>query len=296
MLKSFLYALIAVLIWAFTPVLVKSSHMDHNSLFIISEIIAIITSTVFIILKYSIMKPILRNKIIIVNSIICGIFLGLWYSFYYMALQRTNDPSAVSVIAFTWPLIALFTVHYLLPHTKNINIKAVMFSLLAFLGAVLVILNEGLSGNGNIVPLIYAFIAALGSGLYLPFAITALKECEKYNINNITSGIAVISIANTASLLCVILFGGRVNSSNINTHALLFSALIGIGVYLGAEVLWTLSQNSNYAHKFSGLPYFTPVLSIIFLTVFNNAPIKSVTIIGCVLVILSNILVHRVSD
>src|SRR5690606_6701098 len=49
-----------------------------------------------------------------VNAMIAGFFLGLWYYGFYRGLYNSQKAD-VTIIAFTWPLIAIFAMQLFAP-------------------------------------------------------------------------------------------------------------------------------------------------------------------------------------
>lgn len=232
-------------------------------------------------------------------AILSGVFLAFWYYGYYRALQ--NAPKVdVTVIAFTWPLISIIAIRLFSPSTaKGLTLPQWLLVLVSFVGAAVIAasnLQAGGAEQGNL-EILWAVAAALGSGLYLPFAIKSLDSFNSLLDSPSASTFYSVSVVNMSALavaltMSVGIMGEALDFSRVDGSVLLIGAILGAGTYLAAEVAWTWAIQAHKSLTISTLPYFTPAASILLLSLFFGSPLKAVAIIGLVLILTSNLVLH----
>lgn len=150
------------------------------------------------------------------------------------------------------------------------------------------------SGEGEIL---WAFAAAIGSGFYLPFAITATRSFDQILTSRPIATFYAISIANTVALSAVLV------ALTLTEHPMYFSAftpvtvlvcaVIGIGTYLVAEITWTWAFQEYKSLTLSSLPYYSPAASVVLLHLLFDEPVRPIAVAGLAMILLSNLTLHR---
>lgn len=228
---------------------------------------------------------------------ISGLFLAMWYYGFYRALYETPKADA-TVIAFTWPLIAAVAMRFISPgESSKLRPAQWVLVLLSFVGATAIAIGgEGGGSQERSPEIVWAFIAALGSGLYLPFAIKALHCFETVAKSKPLSTFYSISVANVASLsavsLAMLVTSAQLDFSGIDAEALALLALIGLGTYLVAEISWTWAFQEFKSLTLATLPYFSPAVSVLLLFLIFGEQAGPITIIGLLLILASNLVLH----
>ncbi|MGX1591645.1 glycine betaine ABC transporter substrate-binding protein [Glutamicibacter sp. NPDC055491] len=299
-----LAAVASVVFWSLKPIFISiiGDRGDYAEVYVVSATIAVLSSLVFSLIFWRKTKNLFRRKKSFLRAVgwsaISGFFLATWYYGYYRALYSASMTDA-TVIAFTWPLIATIAIRIFTPKTAG-KLKPAQWLLIlaSFVGAVAIgISNIGMdSSSGSNHEIIWAFVAALGSGLYLPFAFKATAEIDKCIDSKPFATFYAISIANAISLGAVLALLGASHHTlrfyAFDSQVIFVCALIGLGTYLVAEVTWTWAFQEYKSLTLSSLPYFAPAASVILLHVIFDEPVRPIAMIGLVLILFSNLTLH----
>ncbi|WP_152361111.1 glycine betaine ABC transporter substrate-binding protein [Microlunatus speluncae] len=297
-------AVAAVAFWSLKPVLISviGDRGDYAEVYVVAGAISVLTSLLVAAIFWKRSVAVVRGGRTTGKAILwaglSGLFLAMWYYGFYRALYGTAKADA-TVIAFTWPLIAAIAIRLISPGTAG-KLKPNQWLLIgaSFLGAVAIgVANVGASPRGEASgEIVWAFVAAIGSGLYLPFAFKATSALETRVRSKPLATFYSISIANVVSLLAVLLVlflaGHRLRFYAFDAQVLLVCAIIGIGTYLVAEVMWTWAFQEYKSLTLSSLPYFSPAVSVILLHVLFQEPVRPIAIVGLVLILFSNLTLH----
>ena len=300
-------AVLAVGLWAFAPVFVtligdKAGAMEAM-LVASSSAIAASVVVALVLWRKTVRLFHVPNRGTLLRgvgwAILSGVFLAFWYYGYYRALQ--NAPKVdVTVIAFTWPLISIIAIRLFSPSTaKGLTLPQWLLVLLSFVGAAVIAASNLQAGGTEQVNLeiLWAVAAALGSGLYLPFAIKSLDSFNSLLDSPSASTFYSVSVVNMSALavaltMSVGIMGEALDFSRVDGSVLLIGAILGVGTYLAAEVAWTWAIQAHKSLTISTLPYFTPAASVLLLSLLFGSPVKAVAIIGLVLILASNLILH----
>lgn len=299
-----LAAISAVIFWSLKPIFISmiGDRGDYAEVYIAAGVMALIGSLAVSAIYWRRTKSIIRGGTNTWRAVgwgaLSGVFLAMWYYGFYRALYGTAKADA-TIIAFTWPLIAAVAIRLISPSTAGkLKPNQWMLIIASFVGAAAIgVANVGNTQGDHIEgEIIWAFVAALGSGLYLPFAIKATEGIEREVPSKPLATFYAISIANTVSLAVVaaalFLTGHTLRFYAFDLQVLLICALIGWGTYLVAEVTWTWAFQEYKSLTLSSLPYFSPALSVILLNVFFDEPVMPIAIVGLVLILFSNLTLH----
>lgn len=300
-----LAAITAVAFWSLKPIFISmiGDRGDYAEVYIAAGSISVITSAVLSVLLWRRVVQICRggrrSLIGLVNACLSGLFLALWYYGFYRALYGADKADA-TIIAFTWPMIAVIAMRIFSPSTAG-SLKWHQWFLIvaAFSGAVAVVLsNLGVVAQnpGSSNEIVWAFVAALGSGLYLPFAINATNAFDRSVHSRSVATFFSISVANVAALTAVWAAlqgtGHKLRFYAFDAQVFGICALIGIGTCLIAEVAWTWAFREYKSLTLSSLPYFAPAISVVLLLLLFDEPIRPIAILGLVVILFSNLTLH----
>ncbi|MGP5523329.1 hypothetical protein ACTXM3_08520 [Glutamicibacter arilaitensis] len=236
----------------------------------------------------------------LINASVAGLFLALWYYGFYRALMESYSPVDATVIAFSWPLIAVVAIRLISPATAPpLRIFQWAMLLVSFAGVAVISINGSMNSAGGGTPeILWACAAALGSGLYMPFAINAGKAIEQgTGLSSQGSVFVAISVSNLVSLAAVLVslgaFHQSLDFSNVDSTALVICLIIGVGIYLVAEVSWTWAMQAHKSLTLASLPYYSPAVSIILLGFLFHEPISIQAAFGLGLVLVANLALSR---
>lgn len=298
-------AITAVALWSLKPIFISmiGDRGDYAEVYLVAGSISVLTSVVVSALLWRRVAAIARGGrralIGVANGCLSGLFLGLWYYGFYRALYGADKADA-TIIAFTWPMIAVIAMRVFSPSTADrLKWHQWLLVIASFAGAVAVglsSLGETTNASGSSGEIVWAFVAAIGSGLYLPFAINATNAFDDVVHSKPIATFFSISVGNVAALIAV------ASSLKVADHKLRFyafdaevigiCALIGIGTYLIAEVTWTWAFREYQSLTLSSLPYFSPAVSVVLLFLLFNEVIRPIAILGLVVILFSNLTLH----
>lgn len=295
-------AVAAVAFWALKPVFIAAigDRAGYNEVFLTAGTVALLTSLVVASTRWrrtmqAFSGP--RTRAALGNAMLSGVFLGAWYYGFYRALQSASMVDA-TIISFTWPLIAVVAMRVFSPATaKPLKVHQWALIGLSFLGAVgIAVSGSGADQQGSGWEIGWAFVAALGSGLYLPFAIRATAAFEEAQPSKPWATFYSISTANTTALaavgLMLALTQTPLHFETFDPTALGITALIGVGTYLVAEIAWTWAFQAYESLTLSSLPYFSPAVSVVLLHLFFGEPVRGFAVAGLTLILGSNLALH----
>ena len=228
-----------------------------------------------------------------------GFFLALWYYGFYRALYAASKVDA-TIIAFTWPLIAVIAMRVFSPTTaRKLSWNEWLMLLASFVGvAAIGVSSAGATQTttGASGEIVWAFVAAIGSGLYLPFAINATRSFGRLVESRPVATFYAVSVANATAFAAVLVAlqvtGRPLAFDAFDAEVLLVCALIGIGTYLVAEIAWTWAFQEYKSLTLSSLPYFSPAVSVVLLYLLFEEPVRPIAVVGLVLVLVSNLILH----
>ncbi len=298
-------ALTAVAFWSLKPIFISiiGERGDFAEVYVASGAISVAVSILGVLILRKKSLALIRGGRATLSGVasaaLSGLFLALWYYGFYRALYGAPKVDA-TIIAFTWPLIAVVVMPLLSPSTApKLKWAQWLMVLASFVGAAAIgVSNLGVeqAGSGPSGEIIWAFIAALGSGLYLPFAINATKSFDSSVKSRPISTFYAISVANAVALgavLTALQFSGHtLRFYAFDAQVLFVCALIGIGTYLIAEITWTWAFQEYKSLTLSSLPYFSPAVSVVLLYLFFDEPVRPIAIVGLVLILFSNLTLH----
>jgi glycine betaine/proline transport system substrate-binding protein len=297
-----LAAIVAVGFWSLKPIFIAmvGDRTGYVEVFLISSSIASAASLLIALLMYQATSRLLRSKQFwsgLLQAMASGTFLAIWYYCFYRALFSTQKVDA-TIIAFSWPLIAVVAMRFIAPkHARNLRASEWVLISTAYIGAIAI----GVSGISRVGllegwELLFAFIAALAGGLYLPFGVNAVHVFDSIIGNKIKATFFAISLANLTSLILlyalVVATGQPLLFYAIDVWVVLICVLIGIGTYLLAEITWTWAFTEYKSLTLSSLAYLSPAFSVILLFLFFDQNIAPISAFGLILILFSNMSLH----
>lgn len=227
---------------------------------------------------------------------ISGLFLALWYYGFYRSLYGAPKADA-TIIAFTWPLISAIAMQVFSPGTaRKLHPAQWGLVLLSFVGVAAIGITSGGGAEERSPEILWAFAAALGSGMYLPFSVKSLNEFTAAAGTKPLATFYSITAANTVAVLSVgaLLLATKapLDFSGFDLEALVFLALIGLGTYLAAEIAWTWAFQEYKSLKLATLPFFSPAVSVVLLFLIFGEQVTLIAVVGMLLILASNLALH----
>lgn len=286
-MNPILLALICVFAWSFIPVVTKlgTTEIDNFQFLFWSNLLSCLVVIPFIKRDRAMLKAsfacISTPKGLLLNMVL-GLFGCCLYSlFLYYGYMHANSVQ-VLIIQYLWP--ALITVFALFLLKERLNAKKIIAIICGFIAAVLVITqgNFSMLNFTNIDVLIIVFI---GAHFFALFSVLSKKEKrvdDAFAIffyfvwGTIFSGVSVFlfsdwRIPDVQSFIIIMINGALVNGVTF--------------------ILWIIALAKADASRISPLVYLSPVLSIVWITLFFNEPFRFINIIAMGFAIFSGLLV-----
>lgn len=273
-------------------------------IFLIAISLSLVVSLVIAVFQWGTTKTLIKGMRIepqllngLKNAALSGVFIGLWYFGFYQALQY-GPKIETTIIAFIWPLLSVFAMRIFAKDlAKPLTLKSWLLILASFIGVVGIVLNNSASsGSEGFWGFFWAILAAIGSGLYLPFAVKASKSFSAKLGTGVKTTFYSVSISNTIALItagaAMILFKYPLDFTRIDISSFIYCIVIGLGVYLFAEIAWTWAFKETASLTLSSLPYFSPAVSVLLLAIFFHQPLTIYAVIGLTIIISSNLYLH----
>lgn len=299
-------AVIAVALWSITPILMTmiGNAINATEVFIIAMLSAVIAGVIIAVINKQTTMKLFENlknnrsfRRGVIDACISGLFIGLWYFGFYNALSY-GPKIEVTVVAFIWPLLSIIAMRIFAKElTPPLKTKAILLIGASFIGVALITLNGGQgTGSNNLWGVMWAFIGAVGSGLYLPFAVRASKAFSEVIHSGPLTTFYSVSVGNLSALIvgggAMMLFGLGSALNGLTMPVLLICVSIGVAIYLFAEVAWTWAFKETQSLTLSSLPYFSPAVSVVLLAVIYHEQVTVTAMIGLVIILASNLWLH----
>ena len=288
----------AALLWSLKPLYVTAlkESMSSSEIFFCAGLISMAASLIgFVCLRRDIAKlyGLGVSLYVLKHALLAGALLSVWYIAFYKALSGTVSAQA-TIISFTWPLFALIAMRLFAPHLQRpLLVREYPFIGIAFIGAA--ITASGTSADWELM--LYALVAALGSGFYLPFLSLALERVTKSLGSRLKVSFITVSLANVFSFVLAtpVLVLADVSiapSAPIGLTEIAVLCAIGIGTYLSAELIWCWAICTTGSPTIASLPYFSPAVSVILLAFVAGDRVPANAVAGPLLILFSNLALH----
>jgi len=277
MKKSYLYAIITVLIWSTMAAAVKVMLNDIPNL----QALAVSGFFAFLFLvlvnaKSGRLKT-LKNYSIKQYGIMAGLgFIGLFvYSaLYYYGLAELTSQEAC-ILNYLWPM--MLVVFSCLILKEKLTVMKVVAMVCSFLGIVILSLGGGNSAGGNTtLGMIACVVAAACYGLF-----SVLNKKADFD-QNITMMVIWLTVAVCSTLL------GVFTETWVPIRGTAWLGLIWLGVVTDAVayLLWALAlKGTENTATVANLAYLVPFLSVVISAVFLKEKIELRAIAALVLII-----------
>lgn len=284
-LKSFLYTIIAVLLWSTAATAFKITLQGMNNLQLLFYSCIISTLVLFIILLIRSPKDIKNTFLFsqLKSNIILGFtnpflfYLVLFKAYYLLPAQEAMP------LNYTWPItITLFSVLFL---GAKVNVKIILGMLFAFIGVIII------STRGDLIGLqfhnIWGVILAVGSSFIWATYWTLNLKDKRSDLSKLFSAFFFGSILIT---IYVLIFDSIVLE---NYNYILGATYIGLFEMSITFFFWLkgLTLSSNKA-KTATLVYLSPFLSMIFIAIILGEDILLSSILGLFLIVSGIVIQH----
>lgn len=125
----------------------------------------------------------------------------------------------------------------------------------------------------------------------------AVEEASNTSPGAVRSTFIVISVANLGSaatgLLLILLNGDDLSWGSFTGGTWVSCIAMGVAVYLVAEVAWTWANTRKSAVPYTALPYLTPAISAIILSLSTGAAITPLVAAALAITLGANLIIMR---
>lgn len=284
--KAYLFSAVAIVLWGSVATVVKSFLQNTQPVEFVFFLTLFASLSLFTIIFFQ-KKLFLFKKYSRLDYLKMGL-LGLVGIFIYNILYLKSfsfiSAAEVSILTYSWPIILVGISSFLFK--EKLGFIKCCSILLGFIGVIIVFLGKNLTmfnsqnALGGILILISAFVYAFF------FALSKRYSYESF---------VFMFVGYTASFLLSFIFVVFTRSIVFPTLQFLVAIAYlgilpsGIGFSLFSEALKISDVN-----KIANLIYLTPIVSLIFISIFLKEPMESVKLFGFFL-ILGGIVLNMVS-
>lgn len=260
MKKSYLYAVITVLIWATLATVAKTVLVDipNFQVLTVSSVLAFVFLLIVNIINGSIkLMKTYRAKDYLMIAGLGFVGLFLYSALYYYGIARLGSQEAC-ILNYLWPMMIVIFACIILK--EKLTVRKIFAMLLSFAGIVVLTLGNGGMGTGERLLGILACVAA--SICYGLFSVLN----KRHNLNQNITMMWIWFTTAICSLVAGLLFEDWTVIENMQWLAL---AWLGVVVNAVAYLLWAIAlKQAKDSAKIANLAYLTPFLSVIISAVF----------------------------
>jgi drug/metabolite transporter (DMT)-like permease len=286
--QSYIYALLAILLWSTVPTAFKISLKELGILQMLTIASVVSTVVLFIILAAGKKVKLLGNST--GKEILSSALLGLINPFlYYLILLRAYQllPAQVAQpLNMIWPIILVFLSVPLL--RQKIGLKSYIALFISFAGVYIISSQGNLFGHMHSD--IRGVLLATGSSVFWAFFfILNVRDKREETIK-----LFMNFLFGTIYLLTAITLTGKWNIGGASFKG--FTAAIYIGIFEMGITFWfwlKALQLATSTDKISNLVYIAPFLSLVFVHFILHEPVYYTTPAGLILII-SGILIQNI--
>lgn len=281
-IKSIVYVLICVFLWALIPVVSKlgQSNLNNHQFLFWSNVISLLTFLIITLIQKKV-------KIILNLSIIDWLhyaFLGFLGTYLYYILLYFGYANAkgieVLIIQYSWPIFVIILSIFLLK--EKLNLRKISSMILGFLGVVLV-LTKGDFTNIHFDNLFIDLIVLLAAFVFGLFSVLSKKV--KIDASSLVT--IYFLIATIVSFISMI----SLSEFTLPTQKTFLPIVInGIFVNGISYIFWIGALKTAKASFVAPFVFLTPVISTLLLFFFFKEPFQLVYIIGMISVILGGLI------
>lgn len=283
--KAYLFSAICIILWGSVAAVVKSSLKDTPVIQFVFYLTLFASLSLFMILyfqkKLFLFKKYGKYDYLRMSLLgLLGIFI---YNILYLKSFSFISATEVSILTYSWPIFLVIICSFLFK--EKLKLVQGCSILLGFVGVTITLLDKNFvilnshNATGGILILISAFIYALF------FALSKRYSYESF---------VFMFVGYTASfLLSFILFVFAKSIFLPSARFLTAIAYLGILPSAIGFSLFSEALKIGDVSKITNLIYLTPVVSLIFISIFLREPMESIKLLGLAL-ILGGIMLNRI--
>jgi drug/metabolite transporter (DMT)-like permease len=277
-LKAYIFALLAVSLWSTvaTAFKIALNYVDVFQLLLYSSFTAFLFYFIYLLSIGKLANSFKISKKEYFNSAMRGLLNPF---LYYVVLFKAYDilpAQEAMTLNYVWPLmIVVFSAIFL---KQKLKLKSVIAIIISFSGVVYIASSGDISGMG--FSNLYGDLLAIGSSLiWAAFWIMNIKS----KTNESQKLFLSFGFGFVFSLILCLIFSNPIVTELKSLISMIYIGFAEMGITI---LLWLIALKlSSRTDKVSQLIYLSPVLSLIWISIFLDEKIQFYTIIGLALII-----------
>lgn len=276
MRKQYLFAAIAIVLWATTAAVSKLLLGSLSSMQVLAASCAYASVFLLIICavrgKLKLLKACKIKDYLIMSGVgMLGVFVYNLLLFMGIACIQASQ---AMIINYLWPMMAVLAACVLLK--ERLTLRKSIAVLMSFGGVVIVIAGgQGLSIGGDLRGVVYCVLAAVSYGLFV--VLNKRLPYDKF------VSMLVYHVVGFAVSFAFVMLSGEGLALDLSQH--LGMLWIGVFTYAIAYVAWALAMDGGATAKIANLAYITPFLSLVWNNLLLKEPVSIRCVIGLVVIV-----------
>lgn len=267
-----------ILLWASIPVATKKIlvELDNLQALFYSTVLSTFVLGILLIFQKKLKDLIKYNK----NQYGTMFFLGfignyLYYVLLYGALSKTTASEGF-ILAYTWPIIVLILSFIILK--DKVTIQKLAGILISFFG-IIIITTKGNITTFNLTNYQGAILALSGAFVFALFSVLG----KKFNFDK-TISVFIYFLSALIFIIPTVLIFSSITFPSFNVW--LWIIYNGVFVNGISYIFWFKALEGGETHIVSNLLYFTPFISLIYISIFLDEKILSSAVVGLIVIVM----------
>lgn len=267
-----------ILLWASIPVATKKIlvELDNLQALFYSTVLSTFVLGILLIFQKKLKDLKKYNKNQYSTMFLLG-FIGnyLYYVLLYGALSKTTASEGF-ILAYTWPIIVLILSFIILK--DKVTIQKLAGILISFFG-IIIITTKGNITTFNLTNFQGAILALSGAFVFALFSVLG----KKFNFDK-TISVFIYFLSALIFIIPTVLFFSSITFPSFNVW--LWIIYNGVFVNGISYIFWFKALEGGETHIVSNLLYFTPFISLIYISIFLDEKILSSAVVGLIVIVM----------
>lgn len=266
-----------ILLWASIPVATKKIlvELDNLQTLFYSTILSTLVLGILLIFQKKTKDLKKYNKSQYITMFSLG-FIGnyLYYVLLYGAFSKTTASEGF-ILAYTWPIMVLLLSFVILK--DKVTIQKFAGILISFFG-IIIITTKGNITTFNLTNLQGAILALSGAFVFALFSVLG----KKLNFDK-TISVFIYFLSALIFIIPTVLIFSKITFPSFNVW--LWIIYNGVFVNGISYIFWFKALEGGETHIVSNLLYFTPFISLIYISVFLDEKILISAVVGLIVIV-----------
>lgn len=275
--NAYFNLVLCVLLWAFIPIATKKILVELDNLQTLLYSTLLSTLVLGILLLFQ--KKIKDLKKYNLRDYLAMLFLGflgnyLYYVFVYGAFSKTTASEGF-ILVYTWPIMVLLLSFIILK--DKVTIQKIAGILISFFG-IIVITTKGDITSFNLTNLQGSILALCGALVFALFSVLG----KKFSFDK-TISVFIYFLSALIFIVPTVLVFSKITIPSFEVWLwIIFNGVLINGV---SYIFWFKALEDGETHIISNLLYFTPFISLIYISIFLDEQILISAVIGLIVIV-----------